>query len=174
MNIRSPFSRDVNVRKYKYDGSVKAEWEGNLLPHPAPGWLLVGHYPDRHLKFTPAGIVISEFFFLHCCHLTRPLTILLTYTTDGRFREAKCDAALPATRQGNVVAFTDLDLDLIVAADLSHYVRDEAQFAKNCRIMHYPEQVVAQAHRGIAWAKALVTARHFPFDNSLVPMLKIL
>ncbi len=162
----------ITVRKRKFDNSIKSEWEGELLPIQFADWLFVLHHPERHLKFNQAGVVRSELLFLHVCSLVHPLTILFEYSHEGEFREAKCDAALPAKRNGNLLEFIDLDLDLIIKSDFSYYSRDEAQFAENKQKMGYSKTVVAQARKGIRLAESLVTSRLFPFDNNFIPKLK--
>ncbi len=159
------------VRKRKFDGSLKSEWEGELLPWLDEEWLVVLHHPARHAKFSGKAVQHSALLFLHYFNLTRPLTILAEYDRDGCFRGAKCDAALPATFGGNVIEFVDLDLDVIVEADSSWFVRDEVDFARNRKTMGYSQTVIAQALDGISLAQTLVTARRFPFDARFVPQL---
>lgn len=161
------------VRKWKYDGTRKYAWEGDLLPDRWPGWRLMVHRPGRHLKFNQTDVAETWPLFVHCFGLIRPLSVLLQYGLDGAFAAAKCDAALPATLTGRKIDFVDLDLDVIVAADLSWHVRDEAVFAQNAERMGYGETAVAQARRGIALAQALVSARAFPFDDAFVPRLEM-
>lgn len=170
---QEPSQFTITVRKRKFDNSIKSEWEGEFLPVQFPSWMLVLHHPERHLKLSQAGIVQSDRLFLHCFSLVHPLTILFVYSPEGVFREAKCDAALPATQKGNLIEFTDLDLDLIVNPDFSYYFRDEDQFAENKQKMGYSETVVAQARTGMGLAESLVNSRNFPFDTSFMPRLKL-
>jgi hypothetical protein len=159
------------VRKRKFDGSVKSEWEGDLLSLLIEQWLVVLHHPERHRKVTGEIVKYAGPLFLHCFSIIEPLTVLIEYDRHGWFRGAKCDAALPATQVDNVIEFVDLDLDVIVKSDLSCSVRDETVFAQNRETMDYPETVVQSACRGILLAQALVTSRQFPFDERFVPRL---
>jgi predicted RNA-binding protein associated with RNAse of E/G family len=168
----APTPTAINVRKRKFDNSIKSEWEGELFPVQFPDWLLVLHHPDRHRKFYQAETSRFELLFLHGFSLVHPLAFLFVYSSAGEFREAKCDAALPATRKENLIEFTDLDLDLIVNPDFSYYFRDEDQFAVNQQKMGYSETVVAQARNGMSLAESWVESRHFPFDNTFIPNLK--
>lgn len=108
---------------------------------------------------------------MHCFNTVQPLVVLFEYDLDGWFRAAKCDAALPATFNGPVIEFVDLDLDVLVEHDLSCSVRDEETFARNLKLMAYPAAVVQQAYAGIALAQAPVASRHIPFDKYFVPSL---
>ena len=163
---------DIIVRKRKYDGRIKSEWEGELFPSLGTGmvkdaaqeWLVVLHHPDYHLKFQKKWAKMQSPFFLQCFSRRDPLAILLEYGLDGQFRGAKCDAALPTKFEENVIDFCDLDLDLIVAEDFSSYVRDHHTFHRNRVKMSYPPVVVRMAHEGIELAQTLLEARQFPFD----------
>ncbi|MFN0147452.1 MAG: DUF402 domain-containing protein, partial [Dehalococcoidia bacterium] len=84
----------------------------------------------------------------------------------GRFLQAHADAALPARLRGREIDFVDLDMDVIVAADLSCSVRDEEEFEAHRVSMHYPEHVVRAAREGIQLATAAVEARAWPLDGS--------
>lgn len=163
----------ITVRKQKYDGTVKSEWEGERLPYADSDWQLILHHPDRHRKITPDGVETSDRLFVHCCNRVRPLSVLFTYAPDGRISVVKCDAALPAVIDGDVISFVDLDLDLIVQPDRSYHLRDEGQFAVNQRKMDIPQAVAAQAQHGIALAEILLAARQFPFDDTFMPSLTL-
>jgi protein associated with RNAse G/E len=157
----------VVVRKRKYDGRIKSEWEGELLLSPGEGWLVVLHHPARHRKRSAGKWKLQSPVHVHCLHTASPLTVLLTYAEDGTFREAKCDAALPAVRDDHVIEFVDLDLDVIVGRDLTRFTRDARTFKRNRKRMGYPEHVVAQAQAGIALAQELLATRRFPFGPGL-------
>ena len=173
MNLKSKINPSfINVRKRKFDDSIKSEWEGERLSSPDSNWLLILHHPKRHLKFTQHGTHTHDLLFLHCFYLAKPLAILLEFALNGEFRGAKCDASLPIIQKKNLVEFIDLDLDLIVESNLTNYVRDKITFAENSKTMGYPASVVQQAQRGIDLAKLLVINKQFPFDERHVPTLK--
>lgn len=161
------------VRKRKFDGRIKSEWEGDLLWHTNE-WLVVLHHPERHIKRSNGVVAAADpdVWFLHCFNVLDPLTILMEYGLDGSFQGAKCDAALPATQTDGVIEFVDLDLDVIVEPDLSWWMRDEEQFAHNREAMGYTETAVQQAHEGILLGQSLVESRTFPFDARFVPQFK--
>ncbi|MEM7533133.1 MAG: hypothetical protein AAF639_13215 [Chloroflexota bacterium] len=166
---------DRIVRKLKFDGTIKSEWEGILLPDLMDDWVVVLHHPDYHHKYVDDTILQADQYFVHCHGLTleNPLTVLLQYDQTGRFLEAKCDAALPTHNNSYHIVFVDLDLDLIVDMDetgsLSYTLRDEDDFEHNCIHMDYPDGVVELAYRGISLARKLVETRQFPFDQRFVP-----
>ena len=162
----------VFVHKQKYDGRTKSEWEGELLPLSNEEWIVVRHHPERHRKFVSGKIAVSDRLFLHCLNRDKPLTVLLEFDLEGSFRGAKCDAALPATIDAGKIEFVDLDLDVIVAADLSFFLRDEDTFARNRERMGYSEVVVQQALEGVRLAQELIQSRQFPLVARFIPRLE--
>lgn len=159
------------VRKQKFDGSIKSEWQGDLLTSPEQDWLVVFHHFERHHKFANGNRVQAEPLFLHCLNRVAPITVLLQYDRECSFQGAKCDAALPATNVGDTINFIDLDLDVIVEDDFSYHVRDEDTFVQNRAKMQYPELVTQQAHKGIMLAQQLIKSREFPFNQLTIPKL---
>ena len=168
----SPVRPPVLVRKLKYDGSLKSEWEGEALPVPQEGWLAALHHPRRHRKSQGGRSLRADRYFVHCLHTARPLTVLLQYGDDGAFEGAKCDAALPAVRRGPSIEFVDLDLDLVVGADFSFRQRDEDAFGLNGAAMGYSAGTRSRARRGIEEARRLVTARLFPFGDTVAALAR--
>ena len=162
-------TKPILVRKLKYDGSVRSEWEGELLPFDSAEWLIVRHHPERHRKWQDGKQARADILMVRCLNIVKPSTILLGFDANGQFDHAKCDAALPSVYTNNLLEFVDLDLDIIVNSDLTFYVRDQAQFEQHRVLMNYPDEVVEQAHLGIAIAKTWVQSRAFPFNKQLVP-----
>jgi protein associated with RNAse G/E len=169
-------SNVVTIRKLKYDGTVRSEWDGELVEAVGGQWVVVMHDSAVHQKreggapAAPAGA--PHQYFLHYENLEQPLTILFCFDELGRWgSETKCDAALPATLRHRQVEFIDLDLDVIVGDDLGYFVRDHDTFALHTRTMVYTREVVATAHEGVRLAIELVESRAFPFDGSAEAVL---
>ncbi|MEO8539874.1 MAG: DUF402 domain-containing protein [bacterium] len=161
-------STAVVVRKLKFDGSVKYEWPGDLVEAIDGEWRVVHHDPGRHAK---SGINLrSEFaaepaHMLHYIGLGGPLTVIFAYSPAGEFLDAKCDAALPGTIEGDTIDFVDLDLDVVVLPGMQHYVRDQDTFAERSISMSYSEEAKRSAHLGILHALRIVRRGLFPFDG---------
>ncbi|MEM7343632.1 MAG: hypothetical protein AAF485_05280 [Chloroflexota bacterium] len=171
MNYSKGQKTSIIVRKKKFDGRIKSEWTGDLLPLDSKKWRVILHHPKRHQKISLGVAQPYQGIFVHCCSLVQPLTVLMQYDLKGHFVGAKCDAALPAKAKGKFIDFVDLDLDVIVEADMHYFIRDEETFARNRKAMGYPNSVVKKAHRGIELGEKMVTTRRFPFDEQLLPRL---
>jgi protein associated with RNAse G/E len=80
-----------------------------------------------------------------------------------------CNVCLPpvATAPG-VWTYVDLDLDVIVAADLSCEVRDRDEFEANRRLLRYPAELAGRAEAGVADLLSSVRHRRGPFAPATV------
>lgn len=155
----------VIIRKRKFDGALRYEWAGDLVEE-REGWLVVRHDPQRHEKTGADGHGHDGAAqMLHYVGFGGPVTVLFALDGQGRFLDAKCDAALPATRDGRHIDFIDLDLDVIVQAGGMHYVRDQGVFAERAVALGYDEETKRLAHLGILHALRMVRRRQFPFDG---------
>ncbi|MGE3073828.1 MAG: DUF402 domain-containing protein [Dehalococcoidia bacterium] len=156
----------VVVRKLKFDGSVRYEWDGDMVAE-LDGWAVVLHNPNRHEKRQAKAPVEdgSGGFGLHYLGFDEPVTVLFWFDERGRFVDAKCDAAYPAVRADDRMDFIDLDLDVIVLPGLQHYVRDQEVFAERSVTMAYSEEAKRIAHLGILHSLRMVRRELFPFDG---------
>ncbi len=166
-------ARSVTVQKLKYNGTVRSAWEGELLESPNDKWVLVAHYPQRHLKTQNGKTMSHERLFVHGFHRCKPVAFLIEYNHNLTVRDIKCDATLPAKIGKKKISFVDLDLDLIVTPTLKYHVRDQVAFAKRVIRWGYPRKVRRQAYAGIKHAKLLVKKEKFPFKTPLYPKLKL-
>ena len=131
--------RTVTVRKRKFDGSIKYAWPGILFETGHSDWIGVHHQPGRHEKVLASGSLEAgePAHLLHYCSTALPLTVIFAFALDGAFRDAKCDAALPAEFDGAICDFVDLDLDVVVVPGGQHYVRDQQVFAERAVSLGY-------------------------------------
>ena len=161
-------TREVVVRKLKFNGQVKYEWPGDLVEERADEWLVVHHHPARHAKlsFTESPDDDGEpAHFLHYMGLGGPLSMIFAYSTKGEFLDAKCDAGLPVRFDGERADFVDLDLDVVVLPGGQHFVKDQEVFAQRSVSMAYSEEAKRAAHLGILHALRMVRRGLFPFDG---------
>ena len=164
-------SNPVRVFKRKYDGRLTREVEGDLIEASDSGWLVVHNDAELHRSWKRGAPAVQWPHLLMFASTFEPLTWWLFYDALGELDHAHADAALPATIASREISYVDLDLDLIVAADLTYYVRDEAEFAVHRESMGYPGEVVSAALRGMLLAKQAVDGRRYPFDGSAALLL---
>ena len=161
----------VRIFKRKYDGRLKRESEGDLVDATAEGWLVVHHRRDWHETLKDGHPANGPAQMLAYVSVTLPTTWWLFYDELGRFQLAHCDVALPASRAGRAVTYIDLEIDLILEPDFTYRVRDIEEFERNRLAMGYPEEVVAEAWRGLELARCAAEGRLFPLDGSAERLL---
>jgi protein associated with RNAse G/E len=163
-----PEPRPVLVRKRKHDGSIRVEWEGELVATAGERWLVVHHEAGRHHR-RHAIKGETEDLPAHALHwLGRdiPLTVLCAHDKAGRLLEAKCDAAMPAVAVPGGVDFVDLDVDLVVDAAGTTTIKDVDAYQRNAALLGYDAETDAAVAAGIELARDLLGRRAAPFDGS--------
>jgi hypothetical protein len=161
----------VTIEKRKVDGSLRRVFLGDLVDEDEHGWLTVYHDSARHQNFKDGQPTQPPPYIVYCLSMRLPLTVSFYFDSLGELLEAQADDALPATISGRTIAFTDLDLDVIVAPDGSSYVRDHDTFELNRAAMGYTAEHIAAAHEGIRLAQELLANESFPFDGSAARVL---
>lgn len=151
----------VETRKLKFDGTAKPSWHGDLVDAVDDRWLVV--FFER-----PAYAIRGEAvaYALQFYGMRQPLSVLVCFDRAGNVMEWQCDAGLPARITGRVIEFTDLDLDVMVNPDGTHYVRDVEDFETRSAAMGYSEEAKQAAWKGVALALLLVKRKRYPFDGS--------
>lgn len=84
---------------------------------------------------------------------------------NGDLRNYYCNINRPPTFDGNTLSYVDLDLDILVAPDLSYRILDRADFERNAEEYAYPAEVQTGARRAVEQVVNLIEARHFPFNT---------
>jgi protein associated with RNAse G/E len=160
--------RPVLVRKRKHDGSIRVEWEGELIATGGDRWLVVHHEAGRHHRCHAirGETVDLPAHALHWLGRDVPLAVLCSHDAAGRLLEAKCDAALPAVETPDGVDFVDLDVDLVVDAGGGVTIKDEAAYERNAALLGYDAATDAAVAAGIALARVLIARAAAPFDGS--------
>jgi protein associated with RNAse G/E len=63
------------------------------------------------------------------------------------------------------LSYVDLDIDVLVAPDLTYKILDEEDFEANAVRYSYPDDVQANARLALAELIELIEARAFPFNE---------
>ena len=161
----------VTVRKLKYDGHVKREYEGDLV-QADDSWLVVYHSPVRHshVLYGHATTYGRPHLLFHHS-LVLPLVATVTFDEVGFVPHYYVDAALPTTIEGRKISWVDLDLDIDSPLDSRASIWDIEELQQHRREMRYPDDVVDAAWRGIRIGSELLANGRFPFDGSASTLL---
>ncbi len=107
--------------------------------------------------------------------LIQPATTRVVYWTDRWYnvihnsepmydRVWYCNIATPALVTGDVLSYTDLDLDVAITTDGAVQVLDEDEFAINQAAHGHAASVTTAARDGLAEVLELIRRREFPFE----------
>jgi uncharacterized protein len=162
-----PFtSRSVRVVSRKYDGSLRDEYETQLVEETAeaftllspPGTPYLDHRVGSWQTAAPDGLL--ELYFpqrwynlWHICEQQSSVNLMYI------------NLSIPAMLRGDVLEWVDLDLDYRVHVDHSVELLDEAEFAENAARFDYPPELIAQVRAACREIEALLAERAFPFDH---------
>ena len=76
-----------------------------------------------------------------------------------------CNVNQPPSFDGRVLSYVDLDIDVLVAPDLTYRILDEDDFEQNSRLYPYTAEVQLNARRALAELVDLIESKSFPFDT---------
>lgn len=83
----------------------------------------------------------------------------------GALRNYYCNVIAPPVFDGNILSYVDLDIDLLVAPDMSYRLLDVEDFETNAIQFSYPQDIRARAFQAVDDLVSLIHARAFPFDT---------
>ena len=163
MNFRSRPENTITINSRKFDGSVQRSWEcefversGDLLTFYGEFQLDVEH-PD--LGFIRRGTGSYEYYWLH-----RWYNIFRFHEPDNRLRNFYCNINIPPTFGHGILDYVDLDIDVLVNADLSYKVLDVDDFERNSLLFGYTKEIEKQVDKSLHEVIGLIEGRAFPFD----------
>ena len=106
------------------------------------------------------GTVSTEYYWLD-----RWYNVFRFSGRDGNLRNYYCNVNQPPSFDGHVLSYIDLDIDVLVAPDLTYKILDLDDFETNARAYAYPEDVQANAHAALTELTRMIEVRAFPFDD---------
>jgi uncharacterized protein len=83
---------------------------------------------------------------------------------DQKLKNFYCNVNQPPQFDGRVLSYVDLDIDVLVAPDLTYEILDEDDFAHNSSFYPYPADIQANARRALAELIELIESGSFPFN----------
>lgn len=156
--------QQIIVSACKYDGREHRRWSArvksrneNLLILDA---LFAEEIQHQLLGVVERGTVSIEYYWLD-----RWYNIFRFLKPDGELRNFYCNVNIPPTFDGQVLSYVDLDIDILVAPDLSYQIVDEDEFETNAALYHYPAHIRQQTNRALADLVALIENHSFPFHD---------
>jgi protein associated with RNAse G/E len=155
---------DVCVSVRKYDGREHRRWPARIARIEGPLLVLDAVFEDEieHdlLGTIARGTISTEYYWLD-----RWYNVFRFSDSDGKLKNFYCNVNQPPNFDGHVLSYIDLDIDVLVAPDLTYKILDLDDFEANARAYAYPEDVQANAHHALEELTKLIEARAFPFDD---------
>lgn len=151
------------VRSHKYDGRVHREWSGTVRRRDDE-LIVIDAVFDREVRHPLLGTIergtkSTEYFWTN-----RFYSVFRFAQPSGALRNYYCNVNTPAIVSDNVLSFTDLDIDLLVAPDLTYQLLDLEEFEANALSFAYPPELRASALKAIDELRTLIDQRAMPFD----------
>lgn len=157
-------SRSISVRVLKYDGVEHRRWSASLLRQDRDLLVLDAKFEEeiQHdlLGTIELGTVSLEYYWLN-----RWFNVFRFSSPSGVLRNYYCNVNVPPTFDGDLLTYIDLDIDILVAADLSYRILDLEEFEENATRYGYSNDVKANAHQALDDLISLIEKRQFPFDS---------
>lgn len=154
---------EIIVRACKYDGTEHRRWGARVLKQDASLLTLDARFEEeiRHalLGTVARGTQSVEYYWLN-----RWYNVFRFHEPTGELRNYYCNVNVPPTFDGRVLSYVDLDIDILVAPDLSFRIVDEDEFEENAAHYHYPDNVRERARGALVELVSMIEARRFPFD----------
>jgi protein associated with RNAse G/E len=111
------------------------------------------------------GTIASGTHSLEYYWLDRWYNIFRFAQPDGRLRNYYCNVNVPATFEGDVLSYVDLDIDILVLPDFTYQILDLDEFEKNSTLYDYSIDVRQNAQLAVSQLVKMIEARTFPFES---------
>ena len=148
----------------KYDGREHRRWPARIAK--IDGALLVlDAVFEEEIEHDLLGTIYSGTISTEYYWLDRWYNVFRFSDKSGALNNFYCNVNQPPSFDGRVLSYIDLDIDVLVAPDLTYKILDLDDFEANARVYAYPEDVQANAHRALKELTELIEARAFPFNE---------
>jgi protein associated with RNAse G/E len=158
------YERQVIVSACKFDGSEHRRWSAQIISQNEELLVLDAKFVEeiKHklLGVVARGTISTEYYWMN-----RWYNIFRFQHPNGELRSFYCNINVPPIFDGQVLSYIDLDIDILVAPDLSYQIVDEDEFALNAIKYQYPPKIRIQAYQALEELRILIEKRLFPFAD---------
>jgi protein associated with RNAse G/E len=159
-----PTADAIVVSVLKYDGREHRRWPARIAKRDGPLLVLDAVFDEeiQHDLLGPiaSGTISTEYYWLD-----RWYNIFRFSAPDRTLKSYYCNVNTPPLFDGRVLSYIDLDIDVLVAPDLTYRILDVDDFEENARRYGYPDDLQANTHAAVAELIGLIEARSFPFGE---------
>ena len=154
----------IEVRSYKYDGSLHRAWAAELLRQEGSLIVLDARFSDE-ITHDLLGTIAIGTHSLEYYWLDRWYNVFRFAQPDGKLRNYYCNVNLPPTFDRETLSYVDLDLDILVEPDFSYRILDVEDFECSAARYGYSVEVQANARQAVADLVRMIEVRAFPFNS---------
>jgi protein associated with RNAse G/E len=154
--------RTIIVSACKFDGSEHRRWSASIVSLDDNLLTLNAEFAEE-IRHQLLGIVARGTTSIEYYWLDRWYNVFRFLHPNGELRNFYCNVNVPPSFDGKVLSYIDLDIDILVAPDLSYQIVDEDEFVSNAARYEYPARIREQAYQALAELVTLIEKRGFPF-----------
>jgi protein associated with RNAse G/E len=154
----------IVVRVLKYDGHEHRRWPARIARTEGPLLVLDAVF-DEEIEHDLLGTIASGTISTEYYWLDRWYNVFRFSDANGKLRSFYCNVNQPPSFDGRVLTYIDLDIDVLVAPDLTHKILDVEDFQENAKRYAYPGALRANALRALRELIELIEMRAFPFNE---------
>jgi protein associated with RNAse G/E len=152
----------VSVRKY--DGVEHRRWPARIARIEGPLLVLDAVF-DEEIEHDLLGTISSGTISTEYYWLDRWYNVFRFSDPDCQLKNFYCNINQPPVFDGRVLSYIDLDIDVLVAPDLTYKILDVEDFEENATLYAYSTDVQANAQRALSEVIELIESRAFPFNE---------
>jgi uncharacterized protein len=156
----------ITVRACKYDGSEHRRWQARILKQEGSLLVLDAKFGEE-IEHDLLGTIASGTRSIEYYWLDRWYNVFRFVEPAGRLRGYYCNVNVPPTFDCGVLSYIDLDIDVLVEADLSYRVVDQEEFKKNAARFGYSAYVQRKASEALDEVAQLINEQGFPFGEKI-------
>lgn len=158
-------SEAITVRACKFDGAEHRRWHARLLSCQDSLVTLDAIF-EEEIRHALLGTIARGTLSVEYYWLDRWYNVFRFHEPTGELRNYYCNVNMPPTFDGRVLSYIDLDIDILVAPDLSYSILDEDEFRESAARFNYSSAIRESARAALSELVTLIEARRFPFDYS--------
>lgn len=156
-------NRNITVKAFKFDQVLHRSWRCELIEENEELWTFFGTFEDE-IRHPLLGVIRPKTRSFEFYWKNRWYNVFRFHEPEGALRNFYCNVNLPPVLEGDVLKYVDLDIDVLVAPDLSYQILDLDEFEENVERLKYPNEIVEKSQESLRELISLIDNRQFPFD----------
>ena len=154
----------IIVSVFKYDGSEHRRWPARVA-QTIDSLLILDAIFDEKIQHDLLGTIYAGTISTEYYWLDRWYNVFRFSDADRKLKNFYCNVNTLPRFDGRVLSYIDLDIDVLVAPDLTYNILDLDDFEQNANRYPYPDEVQANARAAVSEVIELIESRSFPFNT---------